>query len=545
MKFDLEHDWQGNMATPRKNLGEKTKLKLFLILTVIWIFSGLTGHGSWHSVESDSISQIFDIIQKNEFIAPLAASNLSLTTPPLYSFVAAGFSKIFSFIFPLHDGARLSNALWVSITLISIGLATRELWGVGYGRQAGLLFIASIGLILNIHSLIPDIATLSGLSLCFYSFTLYYRRPFRSSLLMGTGLGISFLSGGFIPLISILATSIILYILSFWRNNRYLTFLGLSFGISTVIISSWAIVMNYLNPQLFSDWLNQQIFISKPTFLYTLSGISWFTWPSLPLVLFTLFKGYKNIFKQKRLLLPLVFILVYFIVISYSSTQNQMSLMPFLIPFCIISVGSIDTLRRGSASALNLFGVLIFGFIVILIWLGWLAMQTGMPNKIFERMFFLSGNFNASFEIIPFIICFIFTSYWALSIFKDRITNRTAISNWAIGITMIWVCLVMLWGPFIDNRKSYKIIFNELKQHLIQSTSCLYLQNLSGNQTNLLHYYTGVKGVKSPTNQSCYLALISLREESEFPSEYKEWHEIWTGKRLRDKNYFVLVRKDL
>ena len=545
MKFDLEHDWQGNMATPRKNLGEKTKLQLFLILTIIWIFTGLTGHGLWQSIESDTISQILDVIQKNEFIAPLAASQLSLSTPPLYSFVAAGFAKIFAFILPLHDGARLSNSLWISITLISIGLATRELWGIGYGRQAGLLFIASIGLILNIHSLIPDIATLSGLSLCFYSFTLYYRRPFRSSVLMGTGLGISFLSGGLIPLISILVTSIILYILSFWRNNRYLTFLGLSFGIGTVIISSWAIVMNYLNPQLFSDWLNQQIFISKPTFLYTLSGVSWFTWPSLPLVLFTLFKGYKNIFKQKRLLLPLVFILVYFIVISYSSTQNQMSLMPFLIPFCIISVGSIDTLRRGSASALNLFGVLIFGFIVILIWLGWLAMQTGMPNKIFERMFFLSGNFNASFEIIPFIICFIFTSYWALSIFKDRITNRTAISNWAIGITMIWVCLVMLWGPFIDNRKSYKIIFNELKQHLIQSTSCLYLQNLSGNQTNLLHYYTGVKGVKSPTNQSCYLALISLREESEFPSEYKEWHEIWTGKRLRDKNYFVLVRKDL
>ena len=122
MRFDLEHDWQGNMATPRKNLGEQTKLKLFLILTVIWIFTGLTGHGLWQSVEADSISQILDIIQKNEFIAPLAASSISLNNPPLYSFVAASFAKIFGFILPLHDGARLSNALWVSITLISTGL---------------------------------------------------------------------------------------------------------------------------------------------------------------------------------------------------------------------------------------------------------------------------------------------------------------------------------------------------------------------------------------------------------------------------------------
>ncbi|HCK04461.1 MAG TPA: glycosyl transferase, partial [Methylophilaceae bacterium] len=105
-----------------------------------------------------------------------------------------------------------------------------------------------------------------------------------------------------------------------------------------------------------------------------LSGISWFTWPSLPLVIFAVLKGYKDTFKKARLLLPLIFSLVYFFVISYSTKQDQLSLMPFLIPFSIMSVGSIDGLRRSAASALNLFGVLIFGFIGALIWLGWFAM---------------------------------------------------------------------------------------------------------------------------------------------------------------------------
>ena len=40
MKFDLEHDWQGNMSTPRKNLGEKTKLHLFFVLSIIFLFTG-------------------------------------------------------------------------------------------------------------------------------------------------------------------------------------------------------------------------------------------------------------------------------------------------------------------------------------------------------------------------------------------------------------------------------------------------------------------------------------------------------------------------
>ena len=29
MKIYLDHDWQGNMSSPRKILGEKTKLHLF------------------------------------------------------------------------------------------------------------------------------------------------------------------------------------------------------------------------------------------------------------------------------------------------------------------------------------------------------------------------------------------------------------------------------------------------------------------------------------------------------------------------------------
>ena len=65
MKFDLEHDWQGNMSTPRKNLGVKTKLNLFIVLAFIWSFVGLIGHDPWAPQESNTISQIVNIIQES------------------------------------------------------------------------------------------------------------------------------------------------------------------------------------------------------------------------------------------------------------------------------------------------------------------------------------------------------------------------------------------------------------------------------------------------------------------------------------------------
>ena len=37
----------------------------------------------------------------------------------------------------------------------------------------------------------------------------------------------------------------------------------------------------------------------------------------------------------------------------------------------------------------------------------------------------------------------------------------------------------------------------------------------------------------------------SLNKEKKIPAEYKLWGEVWTGSRLTDKNYFILLTKDI
>lgn len=542
MKNHLDHDWQGNMASPRKHLGEKTKLHFFLILSFVWIFTGLTGHEPYRPLESTTISQILEIIQHNQFIHPSSASNEVPNYPPLYAFFGAAFAKIFSPFFEIHDGARLSNAMWISLTMITLGLLTRELWGIGFGRTAGLFFIASIGLILNIHTLTPEIAALFGFGLSLYAFSLYFRRPFRASVIFGIGFSIIFLSNGITPFISIILTAVLLSFFKFWRNKRYIIFLGISFFIGFSIIGTWLLAFNYSDPSLFKAWVNQPILNKSPNFLYNLRGISWSTWPAFPLAIWILCKNYKKILSQKKILLPLVFILIYFFTISLNIREDQINWLPLTIPFCLLAVGSIDLLKRGYASALNWFGILIFGFFSFLIWLGWFAMQTGFPEKIFERMFFLSGNFSANFDLINFIIAFLLTCYWLVNAFKNKITNRSSITNWALGITMLWVVLIMLWGPFIENIKSHKNIYSQIKPFMAQSSSCLYTRNMTSSQMNLLHYYiktSPIDGLKNDKN--CRLALVLLSNGKEMPAEYKDWHEIWTGKKIRDKFYYILL----
>ena len=546
MKFDLEHDWQGNMSTPRKNIGEKTKLHLFLVLSIIFLFTGLIGHEPWRPLESTSISIILDIVQNNQVILPIAASENLITHPPLYSYFAATFGKLFLPILTLHDGARLANIFWMALILVSLGLITRELWGQGHARQAGLIFIGSVGLILNIHSLIPEIATLLGYTMGLYAFSLYFRRPFRASMVLGFGSGIAFLSGGITPLVIIFLSSLFLLIFNNWRNKRYFIFIGISTTITILVVSPWLYSFYYLEPELFISWLKTTQFSSKLLFNYHLQGILWFTWPALPVAIWLIAKDYKLILSQRKLQIPIIFLIVLFITISITGQPNQTNLIPFTIPLSIIAVGGIDRLNRSTASALNWFGILIFGFIGSLIWLGWFAMMFEIPQKIHERMFYLSANYIAEFKLFSLVFALVITSLWLTSIIRFKITNRSAISNWALGITMIWVTLVMLWGPFIDNRKSHRLIFNDVKQQLTKSSTCVYVHNLSGSQINLLHYYTGIKGINPDLeNKTCRLALVSLTKEKKIPAEYKLWGEIWTGGRLIDKNYFVLLTKDI
>jgi hypothetical protein len=83
-----------------------------------------------------------------------------------------------------------------------------------------------------------------------------------------------------------------------------------------------------------------------------------------------------------------------------------------------------------------------------------------------------------------------------------------------------------------------------MKPHLVQSSSCLYSQYLTHSQIDLFHNYTKIKPINySKDIDACKLALIALKGDNETPAEFKDWRELWTGKRPKDKFYFVLLGK--
>ncbi len=540
MRFELNHDWQGNMSTPSAKVGERAKTRLLIMLCAIWLFIGLIGHNPWKPFESHTISIVKTIMESGNFVSPMAASDNQISSPPLYYLSAALTGVLFKGILPLHDAARLITGLWMLITLLMVGMTGRELWGKGVGRQTTFVFIGSLGLVLSAHLLTPHVSSLTGLATGFYALALSKRRPYRAAVLLGLGMGVSFLSKGLLPIGILLATSIALLIFKEWRIKRYIVTLLLSLVFLSPFLIIWPLLFHLKEPIMFEQWWQLSLFkFTNPNAYhgYFLNLLLWYAWPALPLALWGLWRFRKKILTQPEFQLPIVFFIVTLLLIGFSGERKDIYALPLLIPLTAIASTSIETLKRGAANALNWFGLILFGIMTSLIWLGWSAMFTNHPAKIKERITFLSGLTEINFSMLAAVIAAFVTLIWLSSILRSRHTNRSSATNWAVGITCVWTLLMTLWLPLIDSARSYGNVFNSLKSALPSEYACITSTGLGSSQRDLLHYYTDIKvynfEIYQRINCDLYLVEDSRGKTKITPSE--NWNLIWQGKRISDR----------
>ncbi len=539
MRFDLDHDWQGNMSTPRARVGERAKTHLLLVLCAVWLFMGLIGHAPWKPFESQSISIIKNMLDTSQYLAPVSAGNPNIVDPPLFYLSGALLAKVFQPVLPLHDAARIATGLWMLITLLMIGMAGRELWGKGIGRQTTFVFMGSLGLIISAHTLTPAIASLTGLTTAFYALALCKRRPYRASVLLASSMVVSFLSTGFLPTFIILTTCLALPCLfSFWRSKSFFYVLVLSIAIASPFLAAWPALCLIFYPEAFNTWWMQSIAQFNQSYhLYFLKTLLWYAWPALPLAIWGAWRYRTQLLDKPRFQLILTFTLVAWILIGFGAERRDIFALPLLIPLTAMAGGSIETLKRGTAGALNWFGLILFGLMSSLIWLGWIAMMTGSPAKIKERLTFLSGMTQLNFNFIAVVLAIAVSLIWLFTIFRAQHSNRSSATNWAIGMTCVWTLLMSLWLPMIDSARGYSTVFTQLKIALPEKYACITSNHLGESQRDLLHYHANVKTLAFETEQNlnCDLYLIQDEKGSEKIEPGADWRLIWSGKRISDR----------
>lgn len=539
MAFELEHDWQGNLATPRARIGERAKTRLLILLCTVWICFGLISHAPWKPDESQSISIVKSMLNGGSLLAPVVIGQNSIENPPLYYWSAAAMAKLLTPALDMHDAARVVTGLWMAITLLMVGMCGRELWGLGAGRQTTFMFLGSIGLVVSAHLIMPQIAALTGAAMGLYAMTLAKRRPLRSSVLLGCGIGISFLATGVSIAAITFATALWLPLLSSnWRTRSYITVLGLSVVVASPWLVLWPLLCAHFAPALFNAWWHSNLQdFSHHNHAYFLKLLAWYAWPSLPLAIWGLWRYRAEILHKPKFQLLLAYFVVSIILLGFAANDREIYALPLLLPLAVLAGGSVEILKRGAAGALNWFALLLFGTIGFLIWLGWLAMMTGWPSKLAERMQILSGTSKAHFSLIEFVAALAITLIWLLVVANAKRSNRAAVTDWAVGITMAWSVLMTLWLPWIDSAKSYAPMMASLKKAVPLHAACITSRNLGDAQRALLDYYTNLRTQPFETVQqlACDLYLIQDERGREKIEPGSDWKLIWHGKRKADR----------
>ena len=215
----------------------------------------------------------------------------------------------------------------------------------------------------------------------------------------------------------------------------------------------------------------------------------WFTWPAWPLVLWTLWQWRRQLLRaaapSRHLALPLWFAVVS-LAATLSTASADRSLLLALPALAALAAFALPTLGRNVAALIDWFTLIFFSGSALIIWVVWIAMQTGVPKQPAANVARLMPGFEHSFSFLPFLIAIVATLAWVWLV-KWRVGRHRA-AIWkslvlpASGAALCWLLLMSLWLPLLDFARSYAPLVRRTLIVFKQKPPCVEAHGLSRAQ---------------------------------------------------------------
>jgi 4-amino-4-deoxy-L-arabinose transferase-like glycosyltransferase len=519
--------------------GAPTRLKtvLFLVVCFAWLLPGLVGHDPWKTDEAIAFGAVYEMLQSGDWSLFRIAGEPLLAEPPLFVWTAAALAKMLGGVLAVHDAARIAAGLYMAATLALVSAAAWELMGERAVRMSVLLLIGCLGLLIRAHEMTGDLAGLAGIALGLYGLSLAARRPWLGGALAGLGAGIGFLGNGSTPPLMLGVLALVLPIASpAWRTRRHAGTVAIALACAVPFAFAWPPGL-----PMASDAASGAIFGAP----YLLKLLTWYAWPAWPLAAWTIWRARRTLRARTELHLPLAAFAVFFAVLAACGEARDLTAMPLLLPLAILGVAELESLPRGAASALDWFGVMTFFLIGALVWVGWGAALTGKPGIAADFLSKEVPGFQYRFNFVAFALAALLTLVWVVVVARSLRSTRRALVNWAAGITMVWMLVMTLGVPLVDQARSYRALSARLVAALPRGSECIARRGMGDAQRALLHYFANVRTVRDDAPEAARCgALLVQAHPLRIPEAGSGWTEVWRGARPGDRNeIFVLYKR--
>ena len=530
--------------------GTRTPLKtvLFVVLCAAWLLPGLVGHDPWKVDEAVAFGMVTDMLHSGNWVVFSIAGEPLLEKAPLFLWTAAGFARALGKVIPLHDAARLASGLYVGLALGFLSLAANALMGERAVRMAVLLMLGCLGLLIRSHEMTTDVAGLAGLALALYGLALSVKRPVAGGAIAGLGIGFAFLGDGPLPLVMMLAALATLPLASpLWRTRAYASTAGMALLCAAPLVAAWPLLLYSHSPAAFLAWWANATDLGwgddAGGLLYFLKILPWYAWPAWPLAAWSLWRARRTLPERRDLQMPLLVFVAFFVSVTVFGDAREVNAMPLLLPLAILGAAELESLPRGAASALDWFGMTTFFLCALLVWIGWGAAITGRPEIAAAWLQKEVPGFAYHFSFVAFVLAALLTLVWLVVEARSLRSTRRAVVNWTAGITMIWMLVMTLGVPLVDQARSYRALSARMIQAIPPDFGCVARRNVGDAQRALLDYFIGLRTYRQGADSRCRVLLVQAAP-LRIPTVDPQWTELWRGSRPGDRNeLFILYRR--
>lgn len=530
--------------------GTSTPLKttLFVVVCLTWLLPGLVGHDPWKVDEAVVFGAVTEMLRTGDWLVFRIAGEPYLEKAPLFFWVSASFANLLGAILPLHDAARLAAGFFMAATMGLLALACLELIGARAVRLGVLLFIGSLGLLIRAHEMTTDLAGLAGVATALYGLVLALRRPVAGGAMLGMGMGIAFLGDGFLSLGMVLLLVALLPLAGrTWRSRDYGLTVAVAIACAAPLAASWPLMLRMWAPASLPIWLDNALASrwSLAGFAYFLEALPWYAWPAWPLAAWAIWRSRRVLRERPRVQLPIAAFIAFLIAVSLFGEAREVNAMPLLLPLALLGVSELESLPRGAASALDWFGMTTFFLLATLIWIAWAAAMTGQPQFAAAWLQKEVPGYVYRFSFVAFALASLLTLIWLVVVARSLRSTRRAIVNWAAGITMVWMLMMTLGVPLVDQARSYRGVAARLMGAMPADVKCVARRNVGDAQRALLDYFVGLRTVREefPLAARCNVLLVQATPDR-LPLPEREWGEVWRGSRPGDRHeLFILYQR--
>lgn len=514
------------------------------LMALAFALPGLTGHDLWKTHDAIGLGIVAEMARTGELIVPRVAGHLWLNDPPLYHWTALAFGEAFQYFIEFHSAARLASGAFMLAACWLAYRAARD-WLPAEDRRASasagmLLLVGSVGLMVHAHEAVPELATLAALCGAFAALAAAGTRPLAAGAGFGAALGAGLASSSWVAsaavYVAVLAGH---FVHPAWRTRRAPVFLGAGAVLALLTGSLWPAALGARSPELLAQWWAAA---SQPEggfaagLRYFVNACGWFAWPAWPLALWALWSGRRR-WREPQLFVPALAIVLMLPGLAAWGQRQSVTLIPTLAPFVMLAVQGVPTLRRGAAAALDWFGLVTFAFFGGLVWLGYVAMMTGVPARVASNFFRSAPGFAPEFNPFLFLLALALTSVWVYLMFFTAYSPTRSIARWAAGIVLLWGTAASLWMPWVDHQKSYRSVALQLRSRIPVNNPCIAQRGLGMPQAASLDYYAEIRPRHFDFGKprECPLLLVQGSPQHEFDAPGAGWTKLADVGRPGDK----------